>query len=144
MHFAPQGPGSFRSISSFLAVLALTGPIHSVLAIPASIAAPHKKRAFDVPGLGVELEMARIVYDPLGKKYEDMEPDRREQLKGAVITPIGFGRDHPKENWDVTAEISGTNKPFTEVITDGRKNEIGKHGTARVGEQITTYMVRTC
>ena len=88
--------------------------------------------------------MARIVYDPLGKKYEDMEPDRREQLKGAVITPIGFGRDHPKENWDVTAEISGTNKTFTEIITDGRKNEIGKHETAKVGEQITTYMVRTC
>ncbi len=143
MHFTPQGPGSLRSISSFLAVLALTGPIHSVLAIPASAAAPHNKRALDVPGLGVELEIARIVYDPKGKKYEDMSPDRREQLKGAIITPIGFGKDHPKQNWDITAEISGTNKPFTEIILNGKKNEIGKHGTEKLGEQITKYMVRT-
>lgn len=84
-----------------------------------------------------------MVYDPKGKKYEDMSPDRREQLKGAIITPIGFGKDHPKENWDITAEISGANKPFTEIISNGKKNEIGKHGTKKLGEQITTYMVRT-
>ena len=142
MRFTPPGSGSLHSTSSFLAVLALTGPIHSVLAIPASAAAPHNKRALDVPGLGVELEIAQIVYDPKGKKYEDMSPDRREQLKGAIITPIGFGKDHPKENWDITAEIAGTNKPFTEIISDGKKNEIGKHGTKKLGEQITTYMVR--
>ncbi|KAL8910952.1 MAG: hypothetical protein Q9171_003819 [Xanthocarpia ochracea] len=140
MYFTPEGRGSFRSVSSFLAVLALTGPIHSVLAIPASVAAPHTKRALDVPGLGVELEVAQIIYEPKGKKYEDMDQERREQLKGAIITPIGFGRDHPKENWEITAEISGTNKPFTEIIIDGRKNEIGKHGTQKLGEQITTYM----
>ncbi len=143
MHFTPQGPGPRRFIGSFLAVLALIGPINSVLAFPASAAAPHNKRALDVPGLGVELEIAQIVYDPKGKKYEDMTSDRREQLKGAIITPIAFGKDHPKENWDITAEISGTDKPFTEIISDGKKNEIGKYGTKKLGEQITTYMVRT-
>ena len=72
-----------------------------------------------------------------------MSPDRKEQLKGAIITPIGFGRDHPKQNWDITAEIAGTNKSFTEIILDSKKIEIGKHGTEKLGEQITTYMVRT-
>lgn len=72
-----------------------------------------------------------------------MSPGRREELKGAIITLIDFGHDHPKENWDMSAEISGTNKPFTEIISDGKKNEIGKHGTKKLGEQITTYMART-
>lgn len=72
-----------------------------------------------------------------------MISDRREQLKGAIITLIAFGKDHFKENWDITAEISGTDKPFTEIISDDKKNEIEKHGTKKLDEQIITYMVRT-
>lgn len=68
MHFSPQGPGPLRFIGSFLAVVALIGPIKSVLAFPASAAAPHSKRALDIPGLGVELEISQIVYNPKGKK----------------------------------------------------------------------------
>ncbi len=58
MHFTLQGSDPRRFIGSFLAVLALIGLINSVLAFPASAAAPHNKHTLDVPGLEVELEIA--------------------------------------------------------------------------------------
>ena len=147
MHLSPQGPGPFGSIRSVLAAVALTGSIHSLLAAPSpppSIdISPRAANALDVPGLGVELEVGRIQYKPTGKDYNDMDKERKEQLKGAKITPIGFGNDHLKENWDITAELGGSGLPFTEIITDGMKNEIGKHKTKVLGQQIATYMVRS-
>ena len=127
---------------SALAALALIGPIHSVLAAPpSSNTAAKAATALDVPGLGVELEITQIQYDSLGKKYSDMDKERKEKLKGANILPIGFGNDHPKNDWDITAELGGTGLPYTEIISNGKKNEIGKHGTVTLGKQITTYMV---
>ena len=139
-----QSPGMPGFINAFLKAITITGSIQSVLAFPQPSLKLSSRASFDVPGLGAELEVVPIQYKPLGKDIKDLTGDRREQLKGAIITPIGFGNEHPKDNWAITAELGGTGLPYTELISDGKKNEIGKHGTKKVGDQIFTYMVCSC
>ncbi|KAF2177168.1 hypothetical protein K469DRAFT_810131 [Zopfia rhizophila CBS 207.26] len=90
------------------------------------------RRAGEAPGIGVELEMGKIVIEGKRKLTED----EREKIKGAVMIPIDYD-GAPKTNWELTAEI-GTSI-FPEAIVDGLKNKVGDRKTKGIGEEIFNF-----
>jgi hypothetical protein len=93
-------------------------------------------RRTDVPGIGVELEIGGITILGSGRP---LTGGKREAIKGAVMTPVGFV-GAPKLNWLPTAEIAGS-RIIPEVIVDGLKNKVGDHKTGVIGEQIYQFFV---
>lgn len=93
------------------------------------------RRTGNAPGLGVELEMARILIQ--GK--DTLTPEQREDVKGSEMTPICFAGG-PKTNWELTAEVNPT-WIYPEAIVDGLTNMVGDHKTAGIGEEIFKFFV---
>ena len=142
MHFTPRDVGGVNALSSFLSVLAITGFFQSALSIPTSVGSSLQKRAnYDPPGLGVELEFRKILFESTKAGWASISDDDKQLLKGATVTPNGFGGD--QSNWKITLENSITlsELPYVELITDGKNNVIGQGGTSKIGTSIYNYMV---
>jgi hypothetical protein len=113
----------------------------TVLLGPTSAAPTHHVRdgfvrRTDVPGIGVELEIGRIAIVGSGRP---LIGGKREAIKGAVMTPVGFV-GAPKLDWVLTAEVGGP-KILPEVIVNGLKNRVGDRKTGVIGEQIYQFFV---
>jgi hypothetical protein len=93
------------------------------------------RRTGNTPGIGVELEMGKIVIEGKGK----LTAEEQEKIKGAEMIPIGFAGG-VKTNWELTAEI-GTFQVFPEAIVDGLKNKVGGQKTKGIGEEIFNFFV---
>lgn len=140
MRCKTRGQELLGAIATILVSLALT-----TLLDPAS-AAPQQpvnngltRRTYEAAGLGVELEINKIILDNKGKT---LTPGEREKIKGAEITPVDFKGD-PKTNWELTAETGlGDSKIYPEAIVSGIKNKLGGEKTKEIGQEIHKYFVR--
>ncbi|KAI9660364.1 MAG: hypothetical protein M1821_009714 [Bathelium mastoideum] len=93
------------------------------------------RRTDDSPGLGVEVEMGKIVI--AGK--EKLTAEQKKRIKGAQMIPIGFA-GAAKTDWELTADI-GPLQVMPEAIVDGRKNKLRDRRTKGIGEEIFKFFV---
>jgi len=84
----------FRATATLWVLLALTTFIDLASSAPQQLYGNGiSRRASSAPGIGVEVEMEKIVIE--GKKK--LTEEEREKIKGAEIIPIGFAGG-PKTN----------------------------------------------
>jgi hypothetical protein len=93
------------------------------------------RRTSNAPGIGVELEMGKIVIE--GK--QKLTAEKREKIKGAEMIPTGFAGG-PKTNWELTAEV-GPLQVMPEAVVDGLKNKVGDHKMKGIGDEIFKFFV---
>lgn len=131
-----RGQKLFRAIATLWLLFAFTTFLDLASAAPQQLFSNGlSRRMGNAPGIGVELEMGKIVI----KGKEKLTAEQREKIKGAEMIPIGFAGD-AKTNWKLTAEL-GFPELMPEAIVDGLKNKVGERKTKGIGEAIFKFFV---
>ncbi|KAH6638135.1 hypothetical protein C7974DRAFT_423057 [Boeremia exigua] len=128
------GPRRFRAAFVLWVFFVFTILLGYASATPLHHARNELIRRAVKPGIGVELEIRNINIVGPGKP---LVGEKREAIKGAVMTPVGFA-GAPKLNWALTAEV-GESNILPEAIVDGIKNKVGDHQTKVIGDQIFQF-----
>ncbi len=129
---------------SFTPILLATGAF--------ALSTPHfsqlQKRAVDA-GIGVELESQAIVFTNDAENAQKASPDKIKGVKGQTVITVGnSGAQASTKEWKLTAEHSGmeANKGignlWGEFIVLGEVVKLGHGNAARIGKEITTFLVR--
>lgn len=130
-----QGRSLFISTATLWVLFLFTTFLNPTLALPSPSLIGDLVYLTTSAGLGVELEMGRVVIQ--GKRK--LTAEEREKIKGAEMTPIGFGNGG-KTKWKLTAEL-GSPELLPEAIIDGLVNKVGDHNTKSIGEEVYHFFV---
>jgi hypothetical protein len=130
-----SGRKLFRTTLVLWVLLAFTTFLGPTSAAPTHHIRDSLARRTDKPGIGVELEIKNVNIVGPGRP---LTAGKREAIKGAVMTPVGFA-GAPKLNWVLTAEVGDSNI-LPEAIVDGLKNKVGDRKTGVIGEQIYQFL----
>jgi len=106
MFVVDSGRKLYGAIATIWALFVIT-----IFFSPALAAPPHlvgnwlSLRANEAPGIGVELELGKVVIKAVGKELTDAQ---MELIKGEPITPVAEGLVFGK-NWQLTLDINKKN-----------------------------------
>lgn len=105
------------------------------------------KRANEA-GIGIELETQGIKFENADHKSMQASPDDIKRIKGQTVSVIGSDLAKAStDEWKLTAEhsglegIVGVGNLQAEWIVLGEKVKLGKGNAARIGKEITSFLV---
>ena len=104
-------------------------------------------RRAEPAGIGIELETEGIIFINDAPKAQTANATEVERIKGKTVSPVDKTIKSSTEEWQLTAELSGLEKSRgignlrAEFIVDGTKVKLGNKKAAKVGAEITKFLM---
>ena len=99
-------------------------------------------------GIGIELECRKFSFDNLGYRAASASAEEIKAIKGKTILPAEYhGVQSSAGEWELTAELTGPEDTWrlrrvcAEFIVSGEKVKLGRGNAARIGKEISGFLL---